>query len=365
MSELHDEYQSDKKRELLETPIIHGNAGDVIRGRFVAVTEKDGVEYVRIDPNNGYPEVAVESPGFKDLFQRSDAEIQETFALENNLLYFTDADIRVEALAVLHSNGRIVWHVEPLIDKKFSLPIPGSELAETYKKEIIPELKKDKEAVQQIRRSLGLIEVDGDSSREFRYPRTKTPFEILQEAKDYVGGKQYQNARKNLARTEKEDRKLNKEIDRLEALAEHQTNQDKAIPPQLEKDLEALKATRSKNSNEHNAAKAEYLYYSKQLEKEDVKERVKKKYKEVFRAEQVLLVRRERADKHFTQALNRLRIAESLQRDYRALGEKPVEVERSANGLILPANRREIEKQLYPERTKKIEPVKEQVGLQR
>lgn len=365
MAELYDEFQAEGRRELLDIPIIHGNAGDVIRGRFVEVIDNNGVEFVKIDPNNGYPAVALESPGFKDLFQRSDSEIQETYALENNLLYFTDASIRVEARAVQHTNGRIIWHIEPLLDRKFSEPVRGSELAEQYKQKIIPELVKEKDAALQIRRSLGLLEVEGEAGRELRYPRAKTPFEILQQARDDVGGEEYKRSRQLLSQAETEDRKLQKEIERLESIVGHQIQQDKEVPQQLQQDLERLKQASQNVSNEYLAARAEYRHYSLQLEKEDARFKVKDRYREIFKSEQAMLLRRERADKHFTQALNSLRVAEALSREYRALGNQHIEVERSANGLILPSNRRELEQKLDPSRAKGVEPAKQQAGLER
>ena len=123
--------------EAMKLRVAEGKGGDVIRGRFVEVIEREDTQWVILDPNDGRPQVRLESPGFNDIYQRSAPEIAKAYE-EREHTYVNEEAARVEARALISPRGNVVWDVQGVdrgalrFNPSCALSPDGSVLATLY-----------------------------------------------------------------------------------------------------------------------------------------------------------------------------------------------------------------------------------------
>ena len=348
MNDIFDPFFDKKKKDISDTPVVRLGSGETIRGKFVDVIEKSGTQMAVIEPHSGRPEIAIESPGLSDLFNRTKDEVNEVYTAEyEKYLSVNEAGMRVEARAVNVGGGRVYWDVEPLQDKKFSEPVRASEIVKIYREEILPELEEKTSAAKQTRLALGLRQKTlSDNSKEWGYPRAKSSSETIELARSIVLGSEYIEARNQFEKIEKEERKLREEQVAIKKVQSLRKELGKEVEKDLEKRLRNLEEKSAALQTVYLSTKASYVKHSQSLKKEEVMEAVKEEFKKLFHREQVKQVAREQADKDYTQSLVKQRNAEQNMHEFKALGKEVVEIERSARGVPLPSNRHEFRAQL-------------------
>lgn len=309
-------YRPDPNGTTLLAAIEYGIPGMVLRGSVDGLAEKDGLRYLIIRDDISGKVKAIDGLWF-----------------DGGLI-----DARVEARGVTGINGRILWHLDELHETPLSEPMWATEVVKEYRQKILPELENAKREAFSKRQELGLYEIKTPGGETFMYPQPLTERDAYVKAMDEVGGEVYKRARKEVARLDYLDGQAAQAISRFEVKLR--------MTPHTEQCSKAVRAERGRlhdhayrTREEFDRAYLEFERVLGTLRSEPKAGRVKALGAIYLAEDRVLEARRPLADREYQIACAELKAAQMMQREFRTLEKKVVEVERTLRGVPVPGDR--------------------------